>query len=135
MRYRRRPNSFRHNNPELEDIGAKLPNKRKRKLQHKKPSKKPSKKSVPLKFMDYKRYIRSSAWKATRKRAIEHYGEKCGECGRTEHIEVHHKNYDRLGCEQINDLEILCSDCHSVRHEDRFRRSDAITREFLQIFR
>lgn len=31
-------------------------------------------------------------------------------------VEVHHKTYERLHRERMEDLEVLCGSCHGVRH-------------------
>jgi len=31
-------------------------------------------------------------------------------------LEVHHLTYDRLGDERMDDLEVLCPDCHRKAH-------------------
>ena len=49
-------------------------------------------------------------------------GAKCEECGGRTSLEVHHLNYDRLGCELPGDLKILCYRCH--READARRRID-----------
>lgn len=35
---------------------------------------------------------------------------------RTPRFNVHHKTYERLGEERMEDLELLCSPCHNVEH-------------------
>jgi hypothetical protein len=34
-----------------------------------------------------------------------------------ERVHLHHRTYDRLGCEDLRDLIPLCEACHSATHE------------------
>lgn len=60
----------------------------------------------------YAEYLKSDHWKTTRRLALEHYGNKCDECGTTEKLEVHHKTYKNIGKENLSDLRILCRKHH-----------------------
>ena len=39
----------------------------------------------------------------------------CRACGATT-VDLHHKTYERLGCELLSDLQALCRDCHATAH-------------------
>jgi len=67
-------------------------------------------------MMNYKAYLRTSHWFRKRKAALDHYGSKCSECGYTKHLQVHHKTYANIGNEQMEDLQVLCSVCHKLKH-------------------
>ena len=60
----------------------------------------------------YQEYLQSEHWKTTSRLAKEHYGNICNDCGNKENIEVHHLNYDRIGEERLEDLQLLCRYCH-----------------------
>jgi 5-methylcytosine-specific restriction endonuclease McrA len=68
--------------------------------------------------MNYSEYISSSAWRnnPARLRELKAAGFQCRLCpnsAATGHvIEVHHRTYERLGCEIDGDLTALCSECH-----------------------
>lgn len=69
---------------------------------------------------DYEKYIRSSAWRAVRKRYIESKLPKaCGGCkkpwGKGDHL--HHRTYKNLGNERLMDLVPLCQPCHAQVHQ------------------
>ena len=66
---------------------------------------------------DYNEYIVSKQWKKKRQQALEHYGNSCALCGDRERLEVHHRRYDNLGYEPMEDLAVLCNWCHSWWHE------------------
>ena len=96
-------------------------------------SRRKGKKGRRPKFISYQEYIRSAEWKRRAKQAIEHYGGKCAICGSKDRLEVHHKTYQRLGRERMKDLEVLCSGCHGIEHEDKYTPRDDLTQRFLAI--
>ena len=64
------------------------------------------------------KYLKSQKWlilKAKRLRIADRRCEKCG-IG-TRQLHLHHITYERLLDEDINDLRILCSKCHSELHQ------------------
>jgi 5-methylcytosine-specific restriction endonuclease McrA len=67
-----------------------------------------------LRALPYDQYLKTPHWQRTRERVLRWYGRRCAKCGATERLEVHHKTYERLGCELMADLEILCEKCHSL---------------------
>jgi hypothetical protein len=52
-----------------------------------------------------------------RNRALKAAFWRCQGCGSKQNLEVHHKAYERLGCEADADLEVLCGECHSRTHD------------------
>jgi hypothetical protein len=67
----------------------------------------------------YTRYIGGPGWRAVREKAIAARGCRCESCGRAGPIQVHHRTYERLGHERIDDLVILCKFCHEKVHRAR----------------
>ena len=66
----------------------------------------------------YNEYISSRNWKIKRKQALERAGYECQVCGVSRwsaKLEVHHKNYDRFGHEDIADLLVVCPKCHEAQ--------------------
>jgi len=64
----------------------------------------------------HREYLKSPLWKSIRQKALDHYGSVCGKCGK-EGRDVHHLTYKRWGgSELINDLQVLCRECHSAIH-------------------
>lgn len=48
--------------------------------------------------------------------ALRHYGCICNRCGEYGN-DVHHKTYERTGGDELmDDLEVLCRDCHEAHH-------------------
>ena len=63
----------------------------------------------------HRQYLQSPAWKQKRMEALESYGCVCNRCGK-HGTDVHHKTYKRVGNEHLEDLEVLCRDCHEAHH-------------------
>lgn len=64
----------------------------------------------------HREYLNSPIWKGKRIEALMHYGCVCNRCG-NHGTDVHHKTYERWGgTEEIDDLEILCRECHQAHH-------------------
>ena len=70
-------------------------------------------------------YTKSNNWKAKRKYILDKRGNQCQNpmCSqpiRTKSkLHCHHLTYIRFGCEEENDLQILCETCHNVVHENQ----------------
>jgi hypothetical protein len=63
-------------------------------------------------------------WAEFRKFALAHTNCECQRCGeRKRQLHVHHLNYDRLGCERLSDVEVVCEICHMPADDERKRRS------------
>lgn len=65
---------------------------------------------------DYNEYLGSPGWKQKRDYALQRAGYRCQLCNRQDHLEVHHRTYDRLGHEDPTDLTVLCRRCHGAFH-------------------
>lgn len=65
-------------------------------------------------YDSYKDYLKSSHWKDVRKRALENAKYRCALCPSNLNLEVHHKNYNRLGGEWDEDVVVLCRRCHKA---------------------
>jgi len=67
--------------------------------------------------MDYQAYITSSAWRNSpaRQAELKAAGYRCRICyrpGTEVELQVHHRTYERLGCELPGDLLCVCAECH-----------------------
>lgn len=69
--------------------------------------------------MTYREYIKSEAWelKKLQYRRSGLYTGACKACGSTSGIHLHHRSYQRLGQEYLQDLVELCGPCHMAGHE------------------
>lgn len=65
---------------------------------------------------EYETYMASRDWFARRKAALA-MQKVCQRCGAHDHLEVHHRSYENLGRETLDDLEVLCDECHDREHE------------------
>ncbi len=70
---------------------------------------------------NYDEYLSSVRWKMTRIVAIKRAHGKCQVCDSTENLNVHHRKYD-IGNEKVEDLTVLCRECHSLFHENKKAR-------------
>ncbi len=66
--------------------------------------------------MDYSSYIQSEQWHARRRARLDFARRRCEICNRSENLEVHHRTYERLGNEELEDLLVVCSRCHDTFH-------------------
>jgi hypothetical protein len=71
----------------------------------------------------YLTYVQSPEWRARRNRALVRAGWCCERCQSRRTLQVHHKTYERLGCEWDQDLEVLCANCHEGEHIDQMEAS------------
>lgn len=69
----------------------------------------------PMTKEQYDRYRNSSDWKAKRKARLEMDKYRCRRCGLDGDV-VHHRTYENIGNEKMEDLETLCSWCHKRIH-------------------
>lgn len=86
-------------------------------------------------YRTYAEYIQSAEWRTKRQEALTVHGTKCGVCGSTDRLEVHHLHYRTLFRESArDDLRVLCRDCHALTHEDQ-GAVDALSAAFRQMVR
>jgi len=72
-----------------------------------------------LGFRRYSAYLATEHWQAFRRRIIRERG-MCQKCHRTYRpLHVHHRTYERLGCELDLDVIALCNVCHRRIHRNR----------------
>src|SRR5260370_41061946 len=79
--------------------------------------------------MPYTECLTSQEWTTTRAVKLKDADYRCQLCNSTEGLQVHHRDYSRLGCEKMGDLLVLCRDCHKLFHERRTLRSEEHTSE------
>lgn len=76
---------------------------------------------------EYRDYLTTDHWRRTRQRALKERGQRCEACGSTRALHVHHRSYQRVGEEGIEDLRILCHACHQLAHDTRTQRHAPLT--------
>jgi hypothetical protein len=69
-----------------------------------------------LRSLPYERYLETDEWSVTRYFALRAAGYLCEGCGWGRWLEVHHRTYERLGEERLEDLAVLCDRCHAREH-------------------
>jgi hypothetical protein len=81
-----------------------------------------------LKMEDYEtKYLYSPHWRAFRELALDAQKKRLGRniCERcstdtserfSHELHIHHRTYERLGEERLEDVEILCRECHDKIH-------------------
>jgi phage terminase large subunit GpA-like protein len=65
---------------------------------------------------EYSAYLRSPHWLRLRARYKRERPWRCV-CGARKGLQLHHKTYDRLGDERLEDLTPLCQRCHTLLHQ------------------
>jgi 5-methylcytosine-specific restriction endonuclease McrA len=69
------------------------------------------------KTLSYADYLKTDWWMALRTKAYKKAGYRCQLCNNRNNIAVHHRTYERLGNEDLDDLIVLCKECHGKFHE------------------
>jgi len=62
-------------------------------------------------------YLKSDEWYHKRQLIMEYYNWTCQECG-AEAKDLHHITYDNIFKEKFEDLQPLCRNCHTKKHND-----------------
>lgn len=65
---------------------------------------------------EYKAYLKSPQWEVKRQLVLERDHYQCCFCGTDKNLQIHHKRYDNLGCEPLEDLATFCKSCHQAGH-------------------
>jgi len=69
-----------------------------------------------LRSMPYPEYLKTPHWQRLRKEALRRAAYRCQVCNRDRMLHVHHRTYERRGCELARDLIVLCDQCHALYH-------------------
>jgi hypothetical protein len=69
-----------------------------------------------LQRMPYGQYLRTPHWRKVRDEALNRAQGRCALCNATDRLQVHHRTYERRGCERPADVVVLCDDCHGRHH-------------------
>lgn len=68
---------------------------------------------------EYIAYLQSPEWKERRALLLQKYHHRCQVCNGVQQLQLHHRTYERLGNEHMEDLTVLCRECHTAFHENR----------------
>ena len=77
---------------------------------------------------EYLEYINSAAWRHKRKAKLESIGWHCERCLLSRYsvkLDVHHKTYEHFKNEPLEDLEVVCKDCHQKADLERLEKTIA----------
>ena len=74
--------------------------------------------------MPYAEYLRTPEWRRERNRVLRRARFKCERCPSRRFLSVHHRTYERLGCERDTDLVVLCATCHEGAEVATLERKD-----------
>jgi 5-methylcytosine-specific restriction endonuclease McrA len=67
-------------------------------------------------------YLKSKKWGFLKRRAIKTHGAQCAKCqSTTPPLDVHHLNYRNIFDVTVDDLQVLCRDCHTKEHDNKLR--------------
>jgi 5-methylcytosine-specific restriction endonuclease McrA len=62
---------------------------------------------------EYRDYLRTQHWRTISRLVRERDDNRCVVCGSDKDTHVHHRTYDGYPYgERLNDLHVLCSECH-----------------------
>ncbi len=73
----------------------------------------------------YREYLVSKKWASLKKAVHFFYEEECYICRSREKLHIHHKTYDRIYHEDLDDLVLVCWLCHSSIHDGRYTKEVA----------
>lgn len=69
-----------------------------------------------LRSMPYSDYLQTPEWRLVRECALDAAGRRCQVCNTGDGLEVHHRAYERRGREVLEDVTVLCRECHGQFH-------------------
>jgi hypothetical protein len=72
--------------------------------------------TLAYRLMDYETYLKTRHWEGVRDRCNRYWHDRCAFCYSKDNIEVHHRTYERRGCEWDSDVVSLCNACHAKHH-------------------
>lgn len=75
----------------------------------------------------YETVLRSARWRQLKWRRIMKAEFRCEQCGRRYQglrrrgalraFQLHHRHYRTVGCEELDDVMVLCPICHRLMHD------------------
>lgn len=66
----------------------------------------------------YEQYLLSDQWKHKSLLCKERFNYRCAICNSKTGLHVHHRTYENVFDEKIEDLTLLCMDCHKLFHQN-----------------
>ena len=68
--------------------------------------------------IDYNKYLKSDYWKGIKEQVHKRDDYKCRLCNSEEGLHVHHRTYDFVEIEKLEELITLCKRCHNIFHKN-----------------
>lgn len=84
-----------------------------------------------LGYESYAAYLCSGHWKDVRRRYSESDRPQDCKCGRPG-TQLHHLTYERLGAEEMTDLEAMCKGCHRALERPKRRKKKRPRAGYMQ---
>lgn len=84
---------------------------------------------ISIKDLSYQEYLDSSIWQIKRKIFLKELGNRCFYCGKSDNLNVHHKDYNNIGFETKNNVRIVCNKCHREIHGIEEAKNDKLFRK------
>lgn len=81
---------------------------------------------------EYIEHLQSPEWRETRMRVLVRASGRCERCNAlvpSDKLQVHHKTYDNLGDEPLDDLLALCVICHILADKARKMKTEQDRRD------
>jgi len=72
---------------------------------------------MEINFIDYKKYLKSDYWKEIKNQVLERDDNRCRLCNSKNDLQVHHRTYNNLENERLEELTTLCKKCHYITHK------------------
>lgn len=66
----------------------------------------------------YSEYLKTKHWNNIKQQMYKKYRYHCCVCGWSHGIQIHHKTYERVGNESLDDLIYICKACHKLYHDN-----------------
>lgn len=66
---------------------------------------------------DKLKHMQGEYWANLKALKIEFTQHRCELCFSPHYLHLHHLTYQRLGCERIDDVVLLCYKCHQLQHD------------------
>lgn len=74
--------------------------------------------AAELRSMPYEDYLETPEWRTVRRLKLAQARHCCQLCNADDRpLHVHHRTYDRRGQERLDDLLVLCEECHGRFHD------------------
>lgn len=67
--------------------------------------------------IDYQKYLKSEYWQGIREQVYECDSHRCRLCNSEKDLHVHHRTYEFLEDEKLEELITLCKRCHNIFHK------------------